>query len=112
MGNNTQDKLFLLSVDEWKKPSYYLSDETSFSDAYDDSFSRDPDKYTWWLRTMYDSKHAYAIDETNKLMTCDTFGVKRDNSTYPDYFRIRPAMWVDLTDTTQWSREWKIEVSG
>ena len=120
LGNATTDKIFLLSVEEYDTPSYYLShecieDDVRFSKLateYSTLYSGDKDDEIFWLRTMLDDKHAY-IREGNKYVSSPTYGVvdslyatqvqpilyeeKKEQIPY-----VRPAMWIDLSNEELW----------
>lgn len=92
-GNDTEDKVFLLSVDEVKK--YFPSDEErecepsiyakkQGADVYDNGNCK------WWLRSigMYEYLAAY-INYDSYIYD---FGGETHN-----HYGVRPAMWIDLS---------------
>ncbi len=111
-GKQTTDKIFLLSLEEYKTPAYYLAYNEEFA-AYGSSFasrfasgvvdSKADD--CWWLRTMTDGNHAYVVDEELNPIVVETHGygtIEDDlvSRKYTPY--VRPAMWIDLSDESLW----------
>ena len=98
-GNNTSDKVFLLSITEANK--YFSSDETrkcaptDYTIAHGASTS-DSNKTSgratcvWWLRTP-GLRSDYAADVSRDGSVYD-FGDHVNNN----YVAVRPAMWIDL----------------
>ncbi len=97
-GNNTQDKVFLLSTSQAEK--YFTSDEDKFckptqyaakqAGLYDGSTNGSYNGYCyWWLRSPgilpnYASYvHYLGVDYAGNFVICDTFSV-------------RPAMWITV----------------
>jgi hypothetical protein len=95
-GEKTNDKLFLLSIDEANNSSYFSSDDARKCDptkrARDDynTFLYGTDCY-WWLRSPgYDSNHAAGVLDDGGI---DFMGPNVDN--YPYY--VRPAFNLNLS---------------
>ena len=92
-GNDTQDKVFLLSITEANtyfssniartcEPTDYAADAGDFENAADNC--------RWWLRSSgSDKKHAAYVEGGG---TFDTYGNYVDR----DYIAVRPAMWITL----------------
>ena len=91
-GNNTTDKVFLLSITEVKK--YFISDEerkcapTEYAiarSAYTDSVN-----CWWWLRSPgVNSIHAACVDRGGSVFDDGLFVSNV-------YVAVRPALWIDL----------------
>ncbi len=93
-GNNTWDKVFLLSADEAEK---YFSDSrkrectaTKWSLAHGAYKSEDTDQCYWWLRTPGSSSYFTAV--VNTRGDVNYYGVYA----LDDYGAVRPAMWVKI----------------
>lgn len=83
-GNNTTDKMFLLSIDEVNK--YFTSDSDRI--AYLSNLT----VVDWWLRSPgynYGCGGAYV----NKNGVVDDFGINAYCSK-----AVRPAMWIDISN--------------
>ena len=81
-GNNTEDYIFLLSIDEANE--YFDSDDARRTQDLNGSYE------FWWLR----SPGHYS----NLAANVSSFGnvYEGGNSVVNPYFGVRPAMWVDL----------------
>lgn len=81
-GNDTEDKIFLLSIDEVE--TYFANDEERAVEACD----------WWWLRSPGFGSHYAAI-----VLSC---GIVHSRGHYVvfNYYDhgVRPAMWVDLSE--------------
>ena len=95
-GNDTEDKIFLLSISEAEK--YFKSDKereckpTEYAKIQDSWCVTDEEKGTcpWWLRSPgNDSKSAAGVFDNGLIFR---FGEFIDSS----YFTVRPALWIDL----------------
>ena len=90
-GKDTQDQIFLLSIEEVNK--YFGEDDikacrpTNYAVA--DGASGDGSCY-WWLRTMGSSQHFVAA--------VDLYGDIHEKGYYlkASGIAVRPAMWIDL----------------
>lgn len=83
-GNNTMDKIFLLSIDEVNK--YFTSSLDSQAEHH-----RSFEKHWWWLRSPGgDGERAAFVSYSGEI---DTYGISKlaDGG-------VRPAMWVDTSD--------------
>ncbi len=93
-GNNTTDKVFLLSIDEVKK--YFHSDEarkvkaTAYAKAQGAYVNSDNGNSWWWLRSpgYITGRAAYVL----------TYGSIYYNGDYVDnsFGTVRPALWINL----------------
>ncbi len=115
-GNATNDKLFLLSIEEANK--YFKSDESRI--AYPTSYAKKRGVYTnynyggscwWWLRSP--GYHQYNAAYVNH----DGIVVSSGNFVYIGYVAVRVALWLDLgilesTQTNGGSATAKGGVSG
>jgi hypothetical protein len=85
-GNDTADKVFLLSIDEVEK--YFPNDKARVS-TYNGMES------WWWLRTPgFDGDCAAGVESTGAV---DTFGRDVD-MTIRDGGGVRPVLWLQLQD--------------
>jgi len=92
-GNNTNDKVFLLSIDEAKK--YFSSDSamaassTKYAKARGANTYGDDDSSWWWLRSPgFNSMRAAAVGSDG----VDDYGRHVDLSSGD----VRPALWINL----------------
>lgn len=82
-GNDTKDKIFLLSVKEANK--YFVSDEKRIA------YNKNGDACYWWLRSPgYYGQHASGV--------CSDGHIDSESSAWfeTDVMCVRPAMWIDL----------------
>ena len=88
-GNDTNDYIFLLSVDEAQM--YFQSDEARYA-AFSKRASENKSESFWWLRT----KGEGYLSATFVMMSgkISTHGVNYWGHRYG----IRPAMWIDISD--------------
>ncbi len=94
-GNSTNDKLFLLSVDEAKK--YFAADEdrqctaTEYAVQKGVEVTEENNNCWWWLRTTgaFDYYASYVFSDGEVL----AHGGRVANG----YIAARPAMWIDLS---------------
>jgi len=83
-GNDTDDRIFLLSTDEQKK--YFATDSSRVAKRLKDDDYYPGEDWMWWLRTPgTDNYHAKAIVPTG----ADHIGYSVTRS-----FGIRPALWL------------------
>ena len=90
-GNETQDKIFVLSISEAKK--YYSSDNERKAYATDYLYSKGNEKADrfdfWWLRTPGSSNN-FAI------RILDDGAIDRGGFHVNRRFAVRPALWLNL----------------
>ena len=102
-GNATEDKIFILSVEE--AYNYFPSDEDRCCDATiyaemartrrNGAGTRNPitTNFSWWLRTPGSANNrAAGVDSTGKVVSSG-----RSMIDIFRYLGVRPALWVDLT---------------
>ena len=84
-GNLTEDKVFLLSLEEVKL--YFPSEEDRICEM--NSYGN-MKKVGWWLRTSgYNQFFVSAIDNTGEV---NAYGFYVDS----DNYAVRPAMWINM----------------
>ena len=87
-GNATQDKVFLLSVDETK----YLSTKVCYLTAYakqKDRYPSDDGSCRWWLRTPgHNNKFVVEVKPDGSLIYAN------GDLITANYVAVRPAMWI------------------
>ena len=88
-GNDTRDKIFLLSIDEVNK--YFASDETKICvpTAYANANGSNVSNCLWWLRSPAKDQDNAAVVSTTGVVCCGGLGEQ-------NYVCIRPAMWIKL----------------
>lgn len=90
-GNNTRDKVFLLSIDDAKE--YFSSDfdrECEVTDYLKNHGAENhPVKCEWWLRTPGNENERIAFVNTAGMIM--QYGNQADN----DSIYVRPAAWID-----------------
>ncbi len=89
-GNDTIDRMFLLSIDEAQQ--YFSSDEERrvFSTEYAEIFGDEDVLWQWWLRSPGDDQTDAA--NVNDDGTVDPDGI----AVYYSNNDVRPAMWITL----------------
>ena len=105
-GNDTKDKVFLLSITEANK--YFSSDDarrctpTAYAKANGDYDYSGLDFWWWWLRTPgYASNEATLVDQNGHVYNYGCFGIYYDTFYFPggmvsnDLCAVRPALWID-----------------
>lgn len=104
-GNNTKDKVFLLSIAEAQK--YFSSDSNFSSDstgqcqgtAYCFAQGGDQDsdgRCSWWLRSPdYFSRDCVSIVNNYGVAGCQLYHVTR-SLPFSDGITVRPALWINL----------------
>lgn len=93
-GNDTTDKVFLLSIDEAEK--YFSSNEarkcepTEYAEANGDYINDGNGTVWWWLRSPG--------NDTYYVASVDTFGWVHDYGYIVNltYIAVRPALWINL----------------
>lgn len=95
-GNDTEDKIFLLSIEEAEK--YFYSDESRAAVHKENAGEYGiPDEYCgknglWWLRTMgIDCKRAAVVGAPGYVYEIGSY-------VDMDYVSVRPAMWVKISE--------------
>ena len=95
-GNDTVDKVFLLSVSEAQQYFDDDSERQCSATAYCSSKSRsipDDAPCDWWLRTLSDSP-----DSAMFIYGIGTVGPEYGSFVDSDFNAVRPAMWIMLND--------------
>ena len=102
-GNDTTDKVFLLSIPEAKK--YFSSIETRRCQPTDYAKAQGASCNIWWLRSPgnYSTSAAYVddggfVEDRGDAVTIGT------NIEYIG-FSVRPAMWINLGNSIKWKEE-------
>lgn len=93
-GNPTEDKVFLLSVDEANR--YFSSDETrqcrpTEHAVANGAYQSDSGNCWWWLRSPGDNQNNAAYVNNNGGVNVRGSGAHGDDSA------VRPALWIDLS---------------
>lgn len=90
-GNDTKDKIFLLSLDEYIQ---YLQNYDSYDCAYaTQAFDFYGTENHWWLRSPGND----TLINGTRVAYVDSFGVKKDNGcTFNSTLGVRPALWLKL----------------
>ena len=94
-GNNTQDKIFALSIEEVGKYFASDTDRIAYTTDYAHTYGYDDGKHSddWWLRSpggYRDNKHVAFVDNKGVI---DEYGVYPNSK---DHVAIRPAFWLNL----------------
>ncbi len=97
-GNQTNDKVFLLSIDEASR--YFVSDESRTTQATAYSVSKgSSSKCAWWLRSPGDKQNNSSkvgssgyIAYLNKMS--GVYGNGTSSKQEPDCSAVRPALWI------------------
>ncbi len=84
-GNSTQDKVFLLSINEVKK--YFSSDEARKCAM---AMKKQGNARLWWLRSPGNGLSSAAFVNNDGSVNCSGFYVDKND------ICIRPAMWISL----------------
>lgn len=93
---DTQDKIFVLSIDEVLE--YFNSDEdmqasvTDYALGYSTEKRPYPTNESWWLRSMYHSEYYHLTATVSIMGGIDKFKEFSDST----YTAVRPAMWVEI----------------
>ena len=96
-GNNTLDKVFLLSIKDVKDKVTLLNDEkklrgkaTEFAALKRVYLNEESENAVWWLRTLgYNGYYAAVVNEDGNIVS---FG----KDVIDSKVGIRPAVWVDM----------------
>lgn len=92
-GNDTEDKVFLLSIDEVNKYMPLSGDRMCKATEYaiaNGAYTRDGGNYMWWLRTPGHNRGCAAFVDYN----CEI--AEKGGGVHFVSFSIRPALWIDL----------------
>lgn len=98
-GNNTKDKVFLLSIAEAQK--YFSSDSTGQCQGTAYCFAQGGDqdsdgRCSWWLRSPdYFSRDCVSIVNNYGVAGCRLYHVTR-SLPFSDGITVRPALWINL----------------
>ena len=92
-GNDTEDKVFLLSIEEAE--SFFINDKerTALATKYAEKAGvlMDDERYAWWwLRSSGSS--SYAAPGVSNIGWVDRYG----NFVFNNYDGVRPALWLNL----------------
>ncbi|MBO4927877.1 MAG: hypothetical protein J5379_06480 [Clostridiales bacterium] len=88
-GNDTDDKVFLLSVDEVEKYVRRIPDRLGQTTRYAETVTYATITH-WWLRSRGDNIFYYCVIDLNGTVSY------RDGTVDIGNFGVRPAIWVDL----------------
>ena len=92
-GNDTEDKIFLLSIEEAKKYFSSNGERKCKASAYakeQGAYVNDSGSCWWWLRSPGVNQYFAALVNSDGDIT--DYGDHVSN----DYYAVRPAMWIDL----------------
>ncbi len=110
-GNDTSDKVYLLSIDEVTNPEYGFNSSrsdyaesrralnTAFAEeqgAWADSSGEYAGNGYWWLRSPCPSRYASFVSFSGGVST-NGFGVSNDDNA------VRPALHLNLSSASSWS---------
>ncbi len=120
-GNDTQDKVYLLSIGEVKEPAYgFSSDRTKYDKgrrakntdyakaqgAYTNTFEEYAGNGVWWLRSPgIISYYASGVNHYGDVITVG-------NSVYYNYNAVRPALHLNLSSDSGWSYAGTVSSDG
>ena len=104
-GNDTMDKVFILSVTEAN--NYFSSNSerqcqgTAYCHAQGAPKSKDTGNCWWWLRTLNATHIAAVVDDEGPVQAGATDNDKNNSSSGGDYVTceeasVRPTIWIDL----------------
>ena len=104
-GNDTMDKVFILSVIEANK--YFSSSNerkcqgTEFCHAHGAPKSKDTGNCWWWLRSLNSPHIAAVVDDEGPIEAAATFNDENNTQSGGDYVTcaeasVRPSVWIDL----------------
>ncbi|MDR3052789.1 MAG: DUF6273 domain-containing protein [Coriobacteriales bacterium] len=89
-GNETTDKIFLLSIDEVN--TYLSSDSARAADLFSPADGQTPSSWYWWLRSPgTDSNHAAVVSNDGSLIADGLDVHSPGGAVY-----VRPALWLIL----------------
>ena len=96
-GNDTEDKVFLLSYDELVQYDYLGEHQVAFVTNYAYKQGAEPNGYnycSWWLRSPGDS--------VGEVACVTLYGEQREAASgYLNKYGVRPAIWVDLDSPSE-----------
>ncbi|WP_028515412.1 DUF6273 domain-containing protein [Ruminococcus flavefaciens] len=104
-GNDTMDKVFILSVIEANKyfssNSERLCQGTAYCHAHGAPKSKDTGNCWWWLRTLNSAFVAAVVDDEGPIEAGAADNDKNNSSSGGDYVTcmeasVRPSVWIDL----------------
>lgn len=100
-GNDTEDQIFLLSIEETRK--YFDDDNALKCRGTDYCYDAGADKYPngncwWWLRTRGDNTTTTTyVRSDGTISYCGDGNVLHiENYTFEVYYAVRPAMWIEV----------------
>ena len=100
-GADTEDQIFLLSVEEAYR--YFADDSARKCRGTDYCYDSGADRYPngncwWWLRTPgeNDTTTVYVHSDGTISYWGDSYVLHIENYTIEVYYAVRPAMWIDL----------------
>ena len=102
-GNSTEDKVFLLSMQEVNK--YFVNDEDKICEAtgyvHDELFLHDEIHCSWWLRTQGEFEDEATVVLNNGNVYAGGISVESVNSTAIIGYGgvdigVRPALWIEI----------------
>ena len=94
VGNNTRDKIFLLSTTERKISDYDFTKDTSCRVSTDYSVATGSDKGGWWTRTRYSTN-------SSSVVIVDFTGGQAAQDANLSYYSIVPALTVPVSELPQ-----------
>lgn len=118
-GNDTEDKIFVLQMDDMNNPEYGFSIELSGPDnnrvvkntdyvSSKCSFINDSGNSPYWLRSPgHDSP-----EESRSISVEYNGAVGHTGSGITYRYGVRPALYLDLSDTTLWSKAGIVKSNG
>lgn len=100
-GNDTEDQIFLLSIEE--ALAYFDTDAARRCSGTDYCYDAGADKYPngncwWWLRTRGDNTTTTTYVRSDGTISYYGDGnvLHIDNYTFEVYYAVRPAMWIEV----------------
>jgi len=122
-GSDTNDKIFLLSVEEVNEYAAINRSAAGTSFAFINTTGEDGDKYHWWLRSpganiWPDTNDPPDWDNSYGAASVGADGVVFGRGNWVDISQgVRPALWVNANalsapHTHTWSADWKRDATG
>lgn len=100
-GTDTEDRIFLLSIEE--ALAYFETDSARQCSGTDYCYDAGADKYPngncwWWLRTPGENTTATTYVRSDGTISCcgDSYILHIENYTYEVYYAVRPALWIEV----------------
>lgn len=129
-GNNTNDKVFLLSLDEVKNEKYGFTKKYGGNDSGEEFYTKRRtavmSKYVqwkieqsledysvcgyWWLRTL--GSNSSSASYVNNYGDLITEGTSVNDNSDPQYIGIRPAIYLNLKNTKVYSYAGTVNTKG